>query len=350
MNTNKILHKVGVGTCAGLLALTLAACGGNAGSQRGAGAQKPAQEAPANDLESSIAQIQADFEETAQTLLDEQAKMFEEVGDTYEDYRENVDKVQAWYDLAVSETEALGERTVERGRAYYQLVVELVDVTDDKELEKATEDLYDAVYDDAFDDYYDAIYEDAFDDAYDQYYDGILDDAYDVTPYDEWYDARSDAYEMYFDARSDVYEAIFDARSDFYSDYLDVRSAFYSNDFDVEGLFAPVQTKERDTAKDEEGDEGVAGAAADASAASAEFTAIMDGYEVFFDEYIAFMERYKAGPSDEALIAESTSMLARYTETMAALDDIDPDSLSAADYAYYIEATGRIAEKLTSVA
>ena len=71
MNTNKILHKVGVGTCAGLLALTLAACGGNAGSQRGAGAQKPAQEAPANDLESSIAQIQADFEETAQTLLDE---------------------------------------------------------------------------------------------------------------------------------------------------------------------------------------------------------------------------------------------------------------------------------------
>ena len=228
----------------GVLAIALAGCNGGGTSAKGEkDTATPTSDSP---LEAIILEAQADFADTSQKILDEQQKMFSEVGDTYDGYVENVDKVQVWYDLAVSETEALGERAVAYGREYYQAVVDNVDVTDNRAWERATEDFYDAIYDDAFDDYYDAVYDDAFDDVYDQYYDGIISDAYDVTPYDEWSDVSSDAYDAYSDAHSDVYDAYSDAHSDVYDDYSDVRSAFYNNDFDVEEIFAPVDLKSDD--------------------------------------------------------------------------------------------------------
>lgn len=349
------MKKLFGSVCVLVLALTLVACGGTAGNEQmreGGSAPATTEQQPANSLEAIIQEAQADIANTSQKLADEQEKMFSEVGETYEDYSANVDRVQQWYDLAVSETEALGGRAVEYGRKYYQAVVDNVDVTDDRELDKATEDFYDAIYDDAFDDYYDAVYEDAFDEAYDTYYDGIIQDAYDVTPYDEWSDASSDAYEMWSDAKSDVYEAWSDAKSDLYSDYSDVRSAFYSNDFDVEGIFAPVEVK---------GDAGPDDAAASAggttteagstsSGVNPEFKATMDGYEAFFDQYVEFMNAYEENSSSADLIAQYADMMAQYAETMQAMNDINSDSLSPSDAAYYIEVTARIAEKTAGMA
>ena len=100
------------------IALSLAACGGKAPQTSGASETQAAgteSQTAANPLESVISKAQADFSDTAQKLLDEQQKMFGEVGDTYEGYLQNIDKVQAWYDLAVDETEQLGARAVEYG-------------------------------------------------------------------------------------------------------------------------------------------------------------------------------------------------------------------------------------------
>lgn len=343
------------------IALSLAACGGEAPQANGTSETQAAEaesQNAANPLESVIAKAQSDFSDTAQKLLDEQQKMFGEVGDTYEGYLQNVDKVQAWYDLAVEETRQLGARAVEYGREYYQAVVDNVDVTDDRDVERATEDFYDAVYEDAYEDYYDAIYEDAFDNSYDTFYDGVLQDAYDTTPYDEWSDVHSDAYEALSDARSDVYDAISDGRSDVYSDYTDVRSAFYNNDFDVQALFAPVelidntqseeaggQTEEESAVPTEESADS-----SDASASvSPDFKATMDSYEAFFDEYVEFMSAYQADPTSTDLIAKSADMMTQYADTMSAMNSIDQDGLSSADYAYYAEVTARIAGKLASI-
>lgn len=338
--------------CAAAMVVTLAACGGGGDGGEPAPQQAPSSEsestAPANSLEEIIQRAQADFVETSQKLLDEQEKVFSEVGDGYEDYLANIDMIQAWYELSISETEALGERAVEYGREYYKAVVDNVDVTDDRELDKATEEFYDTVYEDAYDDYYDAIYEDAYDEMYDTYYDGIIHDAYDKTPYDEWSDTSSDAYEAYSDARSDVYEAISDGRSDVYSDYSDVRSAFYSNDFDVEGIFAPVQTNEG--GKESDAAEPVADSsedgAVDASAVDPTFKETMDGYEAFFGEYVEFMRAYEADPTSVELIGQYSDLMTRYTETINALGEIDEDSLTPADAAYYAEVTARIYEML----
>lgn len=93
-----------------------------------------------------------------------------------------------------------------------------------------------------------------------------------------------------------------------------------------------------------------------ASIVSPDFKAAMDSYEAFFDEYVEFMKKYETMlDSDNPMAAltwlsEYTSWLNRYAETMDKLNDIDEDSLSVADYAYYIDVMARINKKLLEVA
>lgn len=176
------------------------------GESEGGVAPAPAEGTPEQIRE----QIEQDFADTQQALLDEQSTLFAEVGDSYEGYVANEQAVQAWYDLAVSETEALGVRTLENARQYYRAVVATIDHGDQ----------------DALDEALDAIY--------DQYYDGVLDDAYDTVPYDEWYDVRSEAYDAWYDAKSDVYDAWYDAKSDVYDEWYDVNGGFFDNEFDID--------------------------------------------------------------------------------------------------------------------
>jgi len=79
------------------------------------------------------------------------------------------------------------------------------------------------------------------------------------------------------------------------------------------------------------------------------FKETMDSYEQFFDEYVEFMQTYQGSDDVAGMLSDYSDMLARYTETMKSLDAIDTSSLSAADYAYYIEVTGRISQKLLTV-
>lgn len=90
--------------------------------------------------------------------------------------------------------------------------------------------------------------------------------------------------------------------------------------------------------------------AADVSGVSPDFKATMDSYEAFFNEYADFMAAYQADASSPELLAQYAEMMTRYSDMMQSMDDIDENSLSAADYAYYLEVTGRINAKLLSVA
>ena len=82
-----------------------------------------------------------------------------------------------------------------------------------------------------------------------------------------------------------------------------------------------------------------------------DFKATMDSYETTINNYCDFMEKYNnAGPEDTAaMLADYTSYLQQYTETIDALNSIDENSLSAADLAYYIEVNGRISQRLLEV-
>lgn len=77
------------------------------------------------------------------------------------------------------------------------------------------------------------------------------------------------------------------------------------------------------------------------------FKETMDSYEAFFDSYIAFMKKYENSDNALGMLTDYLKFLGEYSETMDKLNDIDTDSLSAADSVYYIEVTARITKKLT---
>ena len=68
--------------------------------------------------------------------------------------------------------------------------------------------------------------------------------------------------------------------------------------------------------------------------------------EKFFDEYEAFMKAYKESANLLGMITEYTAMMQTYTETMAALQNIDQSALSTEKALYYAEVMLRINQKL----
>jgi len=97
-------------------------------------------------------------------------------------------------------------------------------------------------------------------------------------------------------------------------------------------------------------DSGSSDQSANTGEVTPSFKETMDSYEAFFDEYVAFMQEYANGGSSVSMLSDYATMMSRYSEAMSALDSIDTDSLSTADYAYYLEVLGRIQQKLLTVA
>lgn len=74
--------------------------------------------------------------------------------------------------------------------------------------------------------------------------------------------------------------------------------------------------------------------------------ATMDAYEAFMDEYIAFMTKYRDEGNPVSMLADYTSMMARYAEMADKIDGMDESSMSADDWAYYLEVVNRVNQKL----
>ena len=79
------------------------------------------------------------------------------------------------------------------------------------------------------------------------------------------------------------------------------------------------------------------------------FKEMMDSYEVFFDEYIAFIKKYEENPGDLDLLSEYADYMSKYSDYISKLNAVDTSSLSAADLAYYTEVNTRILKKLADM-
>lgn len=82
---------------------------------------------------------------------------------------------------------------------------------------------------------------------------------------------------------------------------------------------------------------------------SPEFKEAMDSYEAFFDEYIAFMNKFAKTDDVMLLMDDYAEYMQQYAETMQELSEIDSSTLSDVDYAYYVEVSARITKKLLEV-
>ena len=183
-------------------------------------------EVSASSLDEIEEMATKDVEDTKEKLESKRDALSEEILD-FDAYTKNVNKVKAFYDQALKQTELLSIRLREYAYKYAELIMK--EDTSYKEKYKDLSGIYEYIYDDAAKTMYD-IYDKTLKDMYDIYYDGIIKAAYDVVDYEQWYDARSDAYDDWYDARSDAYDIWYDTRCDIYDFQYDLRSEVYDHD------------------------------------------------------------------------------------------------------------------------
>lgn len=167
-----------------------------------------------------------DVEDTKAKLERERDALSEEITD-FDIYTKNVDKVKAYYDDALKQTELLSVRLREYAYKYAELIMN-EDVSY-KVKYKDLSGIYEYIYEDAGKDMY-GIYDKTVKNMYDIYYDGIIKDAYDTEDYDVWSDASSDAYDDWSNCLSDIYDVWSDMQSDIYGFQSDLRSEVYDHD------------------------------------------------------------------------------------------------------------------------
>ena len=183
-------------------------------------------EVSASSLDEIEEMASKDVEDTKEKIESERDALSEKITD-YNSYTKNVDKVKAYYDDALKQTELLSIRLREYAYKYAELIM-----NEDASYKVKYKDLsgiYEYIYEDAGEAVYD-IYDKTVKDMYDIYYDGIIKDAYDTEDYDVWSDVSSDAYDDWSNCLSDIYDVWSDMQSDIYEFQSDLRSEVYDHD------------------------------------------------------------------------------------------------------------------------
>lgn len=183
-------------------------------------------EVSASSLDEIEEMATKDVEDTKEKLESKRDALSEEILD-FDAYTKNVNKVKAYYEDALKQTELLSIRLREYAYKYAELIMN-EDVSY-KVKYKDLSGIYEYIYEDAGKDMY-GIYDKTVKNMYDIYYDGIIKDAYDTEDYDVWSDASSDAYDDWSNCLSDIYDAWSDMQSDIYEFQSDLRSEVYDHD------------------------------------------------------------------------------------------------------------------------
>lgn len=311
------------------------------------------------DIESKV---QKDVEDTITALTSEWEELTGVFTD-YDSYVSNAGKVSAFYEKLNGESANLCVRMYAYALEYAEAVIASGKSTAD--LYDDMDELYDVIYDEAGEDIYDGIYDGILEEMYDALYDGVLKDQPDGVKYADWSGHRSNEYKQWSSTRSDAYEQWSDFRSDVYSFWTDTRSQLYKDDLDgakdeigdfrkdVEKLQGKVtsNTEEGTTEPTEAAtDEPQNDSSSSANGIRTEFKEVMDSYEKFFDEYVAFMQKYKDNGYPISMLNDYSEMMTQYTEAMADLEEIDEGDLSTEEALYYSQVMSRITQKLLEAA
>ncbi len=173
--------------------------------------------------------LEAKSEKSIQAMTDQYTAMSQEIGGTYEGYKKNVAKINAWYAFCEKEAETFCNEASQYCYAYYQNVAK-DGIQDNPTWTKAMEDGY-TIWTREMEDYYKAcsrLYETAFND-----FDRVLTKAYDQVGYDQVYTVYSDLSDDYQTAYSSLHDFYSQACSDLYDFYQDVWNDYYNGQKDI---------------------------------------------------------------------------------------------------------------------
>ena len=88
---------------------------------------------------------------------------------------------------------------------------------------------------------------------------------------------------------------------------------------------------------------------ADASGLRSDFQEAMDNYESFMNDYVDFMKKYQANPTDLSLITDYATYINKYNELSQSFEKWDSSDMNDAETAYYLEVQTRVNNKLLEV-
>lgn len=81
-----------------------------------------------------------------------------------------------------------------------------------------------------------------------------------------------------------------------------------------------------------------------------DFKEAMDSYEAFYDEYVEFMKKYNADPTNAELMAGYAELLVREADMTRKFDAWESEDMTTAESAYYLEVQSRVIKKLSEIA
>lgn len=300
------------------------------------------------DVKTTISELEAEYDSMVSGITN------------YEEYLENVAKIEEFYEKVSNTSYQLSVKLREYSVTYAELVINSGKSYDD--IYDDLDGIYDCIYDDAGDELYDGIYDGILDDMYDDFYSGVIDDAMDDYPYKEWSKVHSDAYDIWSDTRSDCYDHWSDMCSDVYDFWSDISDDYYD-----EGT-----EKAKETIADFKSDiqrmSGISSGEATTSAVKTavgntaenktealvdgmrpDFKAAMDSYESFMNEYVDFMKKYNKNPNDPDLLTEYAEYMRKYLAFVDNFEKWDDGEMNNAETAYYIDVQARVSKKLLEI-
>ena len=291
--------------------------------------------------------IKKDAEEVTKRITSEYNSTISTVGDTVDSYVKNSKAVKEWYVFLQEESDKLYKKINDNGIAYYNLLVNAVDLKDYKAWNEAMDKFY-STWNDTMDAYY-KTWNDLTDKLYNKYSK--------ILSGDDW----SKMYSEHSNTWSALYSNYSDAWSLMYSNYSAIWSGLCSGEKDIDKMLENAkeksskknstsddkksgQTEQKETAKKESSD------SKSVNAVTPKFKKAMDKYEEFFNEYVEFMKKFSKSTDTVSMLKEYNEYIKKYTETMQAMSKIDSKSLNNADAKYYTEVQLRINKKLMEVA
>lgn len=87
-----------------------------------------------------------------------------------------------------------------------------------------------------------------------------------------------------------------------------------------------------------------------ASGLRSDFKEAMDNYESFMNDYVDFMKKYQANPTDLSLITDYATYISKYNELSQSFEKWDSSDMNDAETAYYLEVQTRVNSKLLEAA
>ena len=183
-----------------------------------------------SDLDDILDLIEARFEDSVAQLEDGGQLLLDNIGDSYENYKNNLSAIEQYYADCLTQSDTLYADIKAMCSEYYKTIA--AEAPEYRVWNRALNELYSA-WNDGMSDYYYA-WNDTFNDLYYLFNDII---SYkNISDYSERSDAWSNMYDMRSDAWSEMYDKRSDAWSDLYDQRSDVWSEFYDGNFDIDDL------------------------------------------------------------------------------------------------------------------